>query len=52
MNALASKGISGLLYAVAPGIVLGSDVANLALLGITLTGFIREGVVLRLLALG
>ena len=33
MNTLASKGISGLLYALAPGIVPGSDAANLALLG-------------------
>ncbi|MGB9959106.1 MAG: 2,3-bisphosphoglycerate-independent phosphoglycerate mutase [Candidatus Bathyarchaeales archaeon] len=33
MNMLASNGISGLLYAVAPGIVPGSDVANLSILG-------------------
>ncbi|MGB9854120.1 MAG: 2,3-bisphosphoglycerate-independent phosphoglycerate mutase [Candidatus Bathyarchaeales archaeon] len=33
MNALASKGISGFLYAVAPGIAPGSDVANLSILG-------------------
>jgi len=33
MNALASNGNSGLLYAVAPGIAPGSDVANLSILG-------------------
>ena len=33
MNELASEGISGLLYAVAPGIIPGSDVANLSILG-------------------
>lgn len=33
MNELASLGISGLLYAISPGVVPGSDVANLAIIG-------------------
>jgi len=33
MDRLASSGISGLLYPISPGVVPGSDVANLAILG-------------------
>jgi len=33
MDRLASSGISGLLYPISPGVVPGSDMANLALLG-------------------
>lgn len=33
MNKLASQGVSGLLHAISPGIIPGSDVANLAILG-------------------
>jgi 2,3-bisphosphoglycerate-independent phosphoglycerate mutase len=33
MDRLASSGISGLLHPISPGVVPGSDVANLAILG-------------------